>query len=782
MCTDNFPDPHFPTEVRAQRILFDTFDETTTVENIWACAPRTESEVLRVLSWAAECNYRLGEALAANGGSLAKATTTTPGGFIWWNVRPVGRQLSWAPLLVDNAAAAVPDLDEAQSKGYTRGVLLLHLQPHFCNVLAIDKHSQQMRVQGATPLTKLIIAAHEQGLTLHNYPGCGDITIAGVVATGGHGSNALQLPMTDTTTPMGSVCNAVVAMRVAVYDRLSRQYIARTFTRSDARTGAQFLALLVNLGSTLIFDLTLQLLPQYNLRCITTVYESASDYERLFARPPSIHPAIAADAVPPMPGAGTLAEIMNRNGMVSALTFPLARKIWLRDIFVCDESPAGGGSTALEGPFAYPYMHRANIGMTSFFECLLGTYPYRGFLTRFARGLSQKFCGAGLCTDPMEDTGTMTIYPMAAQLPAKVSTCEKCTSCVCDRGCGLLAAAKAPCCCSCTHCRAKCGSTLTVMAVAQKSFTVPEATCSCCCGAPDLADTWGPSHYVMLNVSPITMAMRSHGLYIITSRRYLQHVLHTVKTAVDEVTARHGAGCLGQYPEALPVEYRLSSLDNVFTTADGTTHTESAYLSFLRQDAQTRKYGWDIGVAVELVHFPHAFSADAWQADMERYLREQPLFVNSYVADAPAPGAGTTTTLRQQQGGSTAMSVAVDGRTPSARLVLPWSKAWGYTARDGAWHNDAIVRRNNDDIPHLRDAAETIANVADPYLVFTNGFMHFTLGTAAPDFAGLPAQAAALRDWAQPMLVHRPAGAATRGPNNAMGAGGGAMRQNWAMQ
>jgi hypothetical protein len=84
--------------------------------------------------------------------------------------------------------------------------------------------------------------------------------------------------------------------------------------------------------------------------------------------------------------------------------------------------------------------------------------------------------------------------------------------------------------------------------------------------------------------------------------------------------------------------------------------------------------------------------------------------------------------------------------------VLPWSKAWGYTAHGGAWRSDAVAERNRRDIPKLDKAVSTIANIADPYLVFTNGFMHFALGTAAAEIDGLPAEARALREWARPAL------------------------------
>jgi hypothetical protein len=344
---------------------------------------------------------------------------------------------------------------------------------------------------------------------------------------------------------------------------------------------------------------------------------------------------------------------------------------------------------------------------------------------------------------------------------------------------------------------------------------------------------------VLLGATPSTAAairgVRAHGLVFVTARAHVQHVVACVSRIVDDVTAARFAdanGGRGRQIGLVGVEYRLTALDNTFDVKppasmvpvpptsrsaqiieDSEGRGTAAALSFLRQDAHTQRHGWDVAISVDLVHFPHAASAAAWLWEVEQLLLSEPLFVTGVASSATTAAddhCADTTVVRIP---STAAAIssefgviastspvvgcpldAGDARpvAPSARLMLPWSKAWGYAldARRHArpWTNTDLISRSTGSLSSFDQAVTSIATCADPYLVFTNRFMHFALGTAstldhldamrmgrrcaAREDGGeeacrssaaaaktedvslpLPTEAATLRRWALPLLL-----------------------------
>jgi FAD/FMN-containing dehydrogenase len=122
---------------------------------------------------------------------------------------------------------------------------------------SLDPKSPAVRVQTGASLESLLTFLEVLGFGLAGHPAPGDLTIGGILAVGGHG----------TGLHTGSFSDLVLALKAVVWNEGQGAFEVRTFERTDPETRA----LLVNLGRIFITEVTLRVLPQSNLRCVSRV-------------------------------------------------------------------------------------------------------------------------------------------------------------------------------------------------------------------------------------------------------------------------------------------------------------------------------------------------------------------------------------------------------------------------------------------------------------------------------------------------------------------------------
>lgn len=282
----------FPAAVDLHRAVFENWDKTISTDRLWTSTVRSPDEVAQIANWAAGAGYRL---------------------------RPRGCGHNWSPLVAEDdtsASAKVVLIDTSQ-----------------LDAMRMDS-PERVRVQGGAQMEALLRYLARQGRSLIGAPAPGDVTVAGVLAVNGHGTN---LPRRGETVPegatYGTLSNTVVEITAVVWNPASRAYELRTFQRSEADAGA----LLVSLGRTVVTEVVLQTVPNYHLRCrnITSIHQ-----EVLFAAPQEA-------------GEQSLSALVDKHGRVGLIWFAMTSYPWIQAWDVEPKRPRG--SRPVFGPYNYPF-------------------------------------------------------------------------------------------------------------------------------------------------------------------------------------------------------------------------------------------------------------------------------------------------------------------------------------------------------------------------------------------------------------------------------------------
>lgn len=282
----------FPEDLELSRETFRNWDRTITADSLWTCTVRGQEDVLAVLAWALDAGYR---------------------------VRPHGYGHSWSPVVTEDGT----DADDA--------VVLL-------DMTALDAMEMEgetdVRVQAGARMDDLLEHLHEHGRSLIDVPAPGDVTVAGVLAVGGHGT---AVPAEGEERPgggtYGTVSNLVVRMTVVGWDAESGAFAVHTLERSDPRIGP----LLVSLGRVVVLEVVLRTVPDYTLRCLNHTAISA---DSLFAKPEEA-------------GRYALSSLLDRYGRVGIIWFAFTDHPWVQTWEPRERRPFG--SRRVSRPYNYPF-------------------------------------------------------------------------------------------------------------------------------------------------------------------------------------------------------------------------------------------------------------------------------------------------------------------------------------------------------------------------------------------------------------------------------------------
>lgn len=284
--------PQFPSDIDLHRKVFANWDGTIVTDPVWTTAVRSPEEAVRVANWAAQAGYRL---------------------------RPRGFGHTWSPLVTDDdtpSAARVVLVDTSR----------------LSTMSMVD--SERVRVQGGARMDDLFAYLSRNGRSFVGAPAPGDVSVAGVLAVNGHGTN-LPGPGEKAArgATFGTLSNTVVELTAVVWDAKVDRFVLRTVRRDEADSAA----LLVNLGRTLVTEVVLQTVPNYTLRCrnITSI-----PHQHLFAAPERA-------------GSTSLSALLDKHGRVGLIWFAMTPFPWIQTWDVAPRRPLL--SRPVFSPYNYPF-------------------------------------------------------------------------------------------------------------------------------------------------------------------------------------------------------------------------------------------------------------------------------------------------------------------------------------------------------------------------------------------------------------------------------------------
>ena len=285
------------------KINFINWSENIQAKDMLATKPTNESDAVTIVQWAAENGYK---------------------------VRPLGEMHNWSPLII--------------TQGTTKDDKILLVDTSLFNQLEMVKALPDYGVvrAGSGTLAEDLYrflsdnrtpGGASQGYAFQNTPAPGDITIAGILAINGHGTGVEYNNSNEDPNFHGSLSNTVLSLRAIVYNRGTGKYEAKTFHRDEEDTDV----FLTHMGRLLITEVTLQAVPNFNLRCRS--YTNVS-WKELF------HENANNSAL-------TVASILDRYGRMETIWFPFTEYPWLK---IWENSPTKPPeSKATTGPYNYAF-------------------------------------------------------------------------------------------------------------------------------------------------------------------------------------------------------------------------------------------------------------------------------------------------------------------------------------------------------------------------------------------------------------------------------------------
>jgi FAD/FMN-containing dehydrogenase len=287
--------PNLPPGVVPYLRRFENWAGDIVTESLWTVTVLSEQQVVDLANWACSNGYRL---------------------------RASGFSHNWSPLTVDGS-------ETRESR-----VLLVDTRT---GLTRVSVGAASVTVGAGVSMDTLLSTLDLTGKGLAHNPAPGDITVAGALAIGAHGTVVAALG--ETMPPghsHGSLPNLVQSLRAVVWDAAAGRYLAKTFTRDQREIGA----LLVHVGRAFITQVTLRIGPKQRMRCRSLVSVPAAE---LLASPGS--------------GGRTFASYVESAGRVELIWFPFTNEPWLKVWSLAPSWPWGSRITLT--PYNYPFADNA---------------------------------------------------------------------------------------------------------------------------------------------------------------------------------------------------------------------------------------------------------------------------------------------------------------------------------------------------------------------------------------------------------------------------------------
>lgn len=238
--------PNFPAHIPLEIGDFENWANQLTVPCLYFATPSNDQDVVDLANWACANNFTL---------------------------RATGFMHGWSPLTVTDANRKIKNVVLVQTR---KKLVHMSLTP------SPYPNTKAVKVGSGVAMIDLLTFLEENGLGLNSAPTTGGITIGGVLAIGGHGTSVPAVGEKELPGySYGTISDLVISLTAVVWSPERMAYVLKTFKRSESDTKA----FLVNLGRTIITEVTLMVGPNYNLRC-----ESRADIlaDELFAHPANV--------------------------------------------------------------------------------------------------------------------------------------------------------------------------------------------------------------------------------------------------------------------------------------------------------------------------------------------------------------------------------------------------------------------------------------------------------------------------------------------------------------
>lgn len=317
--------PGWPAGVPIDNEPYQNWDGTIAVSEIWVCAPRTGQDVVAACNWAVKNGYA---------------------------VRPRGVMHGWSPLTIPAGLSPDPKILLIDS---TIALTSMQFMPASGNLPA--------RVKTGTGASMDALMAFLQaqggggkapgtGYSFPHIPAPGSLSVGGVLAINGHGT-AIPNPKDSFPTSYGSMSNHILELTAVVSDPSSPgTYMLKTFQRGDKETTA----MLTHLGRTFVVDATLHVIPNYNMRCIST---TKINWKDLFKAPSGGS----------KPDPNTCADFLAQSGRIEVIWFPFTDWPWLKVWSVAPTKPST--SRQVTSPYNYPFSDNLPAWVTALVKKIL---------------------------------------------------------------------------------------------------------------------------------------------------------------------------------------------------------------------------------------------------------------------------------------------------------------------------------------------------------------------------------------------------------------------------
>lgn len=320
----------FPSEIPINRVPFKNWSGSIDLKVIWTCAPRTVDDVVEICNWAKDNEYK---------------------------VRPRGIIHNWSPL---SLPAHLPTRSQVILVDTTKALNKMEM------ILASDGLPNRVKVGTGATMGDLLSFLEKQsggkgnapGFSFPHTPAPDHLTVGGVLAINGHGTAVRTPPNDDFPCSYGSMSNHILELVAVVTDpdgANPNEYQLRTFKRGEKDTTA----FLTQLGRSMIVEVTLQVIDNYNMRCQSFTDIPASI---MFARS-------TGDSPPPK----SVAYFLEQSGRVEAIWYPFSEYPWLKVWTVEKDKPAD--SRLVENPNNYPFSDNLETKITDTIKAILGGVP-----------------------------------------------------------------------------------------------------------------------------------------------------------------------------------------------------------------------------------------------------------------------------------------------------------------------------------------------------------------------------------------------------------------------
>eukprot|EP00672_Neobodo_designis_P016215 CAMPEP_0174843700 /NCGR_PEP_ID=MMETSP1114-20130205/10686_1 /TAXON_ID=312471 /ORGANISM="Neobodo designis, Strain CCAP 1951/1" /LENGTH=819 /DNA_ID=CAMNT_0016077927 /DNA_START=41 /DNA_END=2500 /DNA_ORIENTATION=- len=567
------------------------------------------------------------------------------------------------------------------------------------------------------------------GYGISHCPAPDSITVGGMIAINGHGTAVAneQEEKIVGKVSYGSYSNRVVALNAVVWDDKIQKYVCKEFLR-NTNGGKDIAPFLTSVGRAFLTQATLQVEPNYYMRCRSFM---GIGWETMFAKPNE-------DGTP---AEKSMAWFMERHGRVEAIWYPFTDKPWLK-VWTVTGNKRPKNSKAVNKACNYPFSDELPDFLTGVVDLLTGSWGKNAQRIEINPKINEGTKREDVVGDAEEADKQKAEIHVAKEVDAEVhpenpeeqekvreATKKKFED---DKHMQEVVASLEA---HRDEAQAVVNKDENVLQVdadgdgvadSEEAYEAEEGNPLDGAGLTVLDDNakdtfwdvlgllkfggltpwfgkaiydvtlkglkkdhsydiWGPSKDTLIYVKDTTIKVTANGYAVICNRKHVAMVMHQFAHMFhDMLTTWQKKRLLTAYPIAMPLEIRVTGLDEASLIADGKGLSPS--LSGLYTNDEMKAKGFDCCLWLDILSMPGNFGANEFYHELEQKLLAHP-----------------------------------DFNSDKALLRPEWSKGWGYT-KSSAWAQENFLEHTRAQLPEWNSAMDAL-NAADKQNLFTNPWM-----------------------------------------------------------